>query len=188
MQVHQLSQIVPPPNKPVETGSPKQWQLVQNRLGTPLPEDYKTFIDTYGTGAFNDFLLPYTPFSTLEEVNTFLVLDTHHHTNNLIQTKTSRTWSAVKPFDFYPCTNGLLPWGTTSRMAQSFFWQVSGPPNTWPTVLYTLKTGEYEVWKMPFSVFILKLITREIKSVLLPDKFPPQDTPIRYNQRHTPVF
>ena len=188
MSLHQLCRIVPPPHPPVETGSPKRWQRAAQRLGTPFPEDYKSFIDTYGTGVFNDFLLPYNPFSTLDEVNIFLVLDTHHQANRLVQAKASRPWSAVKPFELYPSADGLLPWGTTTRMAQSFFWQVSGPPETWPTVLYNLQTGEYEVWKLPFTSFLVKLITAEIESVLLPEGFPPQNAPIYYNQFQTSVF
>jgi hypothetical protein len=188
MRISQLQQIVPPPRHPVETGSHKAWQQVQTRLGTPLPADYKTFIDRYGTGAFHNFLVLYNPFSKQEDRDLFLALDTYHQANRRVQGMTSRPWSVVKPFELYPAEGGLLPWGTTARMAQSFFWQVDGPPENWITILYHLQTGEYEVWKLPFSIFIRKLLTRQIESVLLPDDFPPRHAPIQYNQPQDLVF
>jgi len=188
MSIHQLQQAIPPPRHPVETGSPKAWRQVQERLGTPLPEDYKSFIDQYGTGTFQDFLAPYNPFSKQEDRDLFLALDTYHQANCRVQAKASRPWSVVNPFELYPAEGGLLPWGSTVPMAQSLFWQVEGPAESWVTVLYHLKTGEYEVWKLSFSEFVLKLMTRQIESVLLPDDFPARHTPIQYNQPQALVF
>lgn len=188
MMISKLQQIIAAPHHPVDTGSPKAWQRVQERLGTPLPQDYKTFIDLYGTGAFYDFLILYNPFSKQEDRDLFLALDTYHQANRRVQAAASRPWSVVNPFELYPADGGLLPWGTTTPMVQSFFWQVDGPPENWITVLYHLQTGEYEVWKLSFSEFILKLMTRQIESVLLPDDFPPCHAPIQYNQPQAFVF
>ncbi len=188
MSISQLQQVVPPPQHPIETGSLKEWLQVQERLGTALPEDYKNFIDLYGTGAFHDFLLPYNPLSRQEDRNLFLALDTYHQANRQVQVKASRPWSVVKPYEFYPAEGGLLPWGTTTEMAQAFFWQVDGPPENWVTVLYHLQAGEYEVWKLSFSAFIGKLMARKIESLLLPADFPPRDNRIHYNPSEVLVF
>lgn len=182
MSLSKLIQIVPPPLAPIETGSPKQWEAIQNRLGIHLPADYKEFIDTYGTGRFNDFILPYNPFAAREDVNTLLVLDAHHEAAHRIQMKTNLKWSAVAPYELYPTPGGLFPWGTTDHFGHSFFWQVNGPPETWVTVFYDMQSGEYEVWKMPFVSFLVRLFSREIESVLLPNTFPPELIRIRYTQ------
>jgi len=61
MPLSELLRIVIPPQHPIETGTGKTWKNIQNRLGLPLPDDYKAFVDCYGTGIFNNFLIPYNP-------------------------------------------------------------------------------------------------------------------------------
>jgi hypothetical protein len=180
MSLERLIQIASPPAPPVETGSPKQWNLIQKRLGTPLPTDYKKLIDRYGTGTFNNFIVPYNPFAKDDSLNLFQALDTHHQASRQIQIEGDVSWSVVHPYQLFPAPDGLLPWGTTATFGKTFFWQVSGPPETWVTVFYNLRDGEYEVWKLTITSFLTRLFLREIESVLLPEDFSPQLKPIRF--------
>jgi hypothetical protein len=182
MSLAQLVLIAPPPTVPVETGSPKQWAVIQNRLGTPLPTDYKKFIDRYGTGSFNNFIIPYNPFAKNESLNIIQALDAHHLASRRTQLLGDMHWSAVHPFELFPAPDGLLPWGTTANFSDVFLWQVSGPPETWVTVFYNLRDGEYEVWKISFTSFLAKLFLREIESVLLSEDFPPEPDHIHFNR------
>jgi len=168
MSFSQLVQFVPPPQAPIETGSPKLWEKAQERLGIAFPKDYKDFIDSYGTGTFNNFIIPYNPFAANEYMNLYQVLDAHHHASRKTQRMADSAWSVVTPFQLYPADAGLLPWGTTTSFELSFFWQITDRPDTWVTILYDLRLGEYEVWKMCFTAFLLKLFKAEIESVLLP--------------------
>ena len=52
----QLFKLVTPPRNPFETGTPKAWEKIEIRLGSALPADYRTFIDCYGTGSFDDII------------------------------------------------------------------------------------------------------------------------------------
>ena len=186
MSLSQLIQIVPPPQYPIETGTPKTWEVVQERLGIPLPKDYKTFIDRYGSGIFNSFLIPYNPHAENEFLNLFHALDTHHHSSRQTQLMADSPWSVVSPFELYPAPEGLLLWGTSTNFGDAFFWQVSGTPETWVTIVYNLRVGEYEVWKMQFTSFLAKLFQREIESVLLPEDFPPKDQPVQFQpEKHS---
>jgi len=169
MKISRLVQISPPPQNPVETGSIKAWEGIEERLGVALPEDYKEFIALYGSGKFGNSIIPFNPFSANEYLNLFQTLDIHHLSNRYTQGLTSSPWSAVSPFDLFPAQDGLLPWGTMENYKEGFFWQVCGPPDHWPTVFYDLKNGEYEVWKFQFSEFLVKLFLGEIQSVLFPD-------------------
>jgi hypothetical protein len=57
--------VRPPADVHVEV----EWAAVEGNLGTRLPADYKGLVQTYGPGAFDDFLSvfqPVTPFLTLE--------------------------------------------------------------------------------------------------------------------------
>jgi hypothetical protein len=188
MFLPQLILIAPPPQKPIETGSPKAWETVQERLGIPLPDDYKVFIDRYGTGSFNGFIIPYNPFAVNEYFNLFQALDAHHLASRQTQLMADTTWSAVSPFELYPAPDGLLPWGTTTNFGDTFFWQISGPPETWVTIFYNLRTGEYEVWKMTFTSFLTKLLFGEIESVLIHEDLLPKGQQIAFQPYNCSLF
>ena len=168
MSLSRLSRIVDPPERPEETGSQKGWINVQERLGLVLPADYKAYIDCYGTGNLNNWIIPYNPFAENKNMNLFWVLDLHHQTTRQIQRGTNENWSIVDPFLLYPESGGLLPWGTTSSIETTLFWHVEGKPASWTTIVYNLLRGEYEVWKFGFVDFLHKLFSGRIKSLLLP--------------------
>jgi hypothetical protein len=59
-----LVKILPPPKKPVEAHG--DWRKAEAKLGTSLPDDYKTFIEAYGTGAISYELRILSPFTRHE--------------------------------------------------------------------------------------------------------------------------
>ena len=180
MSLTQLLRIAPPPNNPKEIGSPKSWEKLEARLGVSLPTDYKEFIDAYGAGSFDGLITPYNPFAENEEFNLLYVLDTLHQADQQTQLQRGIAWTAVTPFELYPALDGLLPWGHATTFGQTFFWKVSGPPQTWETVFYHLQSGEYEVWKIPIVAFIAGILSREIESVLLSENHILDDYQIRF--------
>ncbi|GGR41615.1 Lsr2 family DNA-binding protein [Streptomyces roseolus] len=60
-----LTRLVPPPASP----PPTDWNAVEALLGTRLPDDYKQLADTYGPGAFCDFVRLYHPHGPTEWVD-----------------------------------------------------------------------------------------------------------------------
>jgi hypothetical protein len=167
MSLERLTQIAPPPAAPIETGCPKDWDQIQERLGTTLPTDYKKFIRCYGSGSFNNCLTVYNPFAKNESINLLEVLDAHHKATQRVQRLGSVSWSAVRPFSLFPAENGLIPWGTTDSFGDTFFWHASGPADAWSTLIYNLRTGEYEVWKYALIPFLVGLFTQVFESVVL---------------------
>lgn len=180
MDIHQLARIVPPPRNPQETGTPKTWEKTEKRLGLQLPPDYKTLIDSYGSGSIDDFIMVYNPFAQNEYLNLFFALDALHQADRQTQLLADPVWTAVQPFELYPAPEGLLPWGGTTNLEDTFFWQIKGPPETWETVFYNLRSGEYEVWKFPLTEFLYRLFTQQVELVLLPDDYPPVDRAITF--------
>jgi hypothetical protein len=187
MSLSELFRTVPPPQNPIETGTGKTWEKIQQSLGLHLPEDYKAFINCYGSGIFNNFLIPYNPHAKNETFNLTHALDTHHRSSRKTTKASTQSWSIVSPFELYPGVKGLLPWGTSTHFEMGFFWQVDGPPETWITIFYNLRVGEYEVWKMQFTSFLVKLFNREIVSTLLPLNFPPLNQPIEFHSIKNPM-
>jgi hypothetical protein len=178
--MNRLFHLIAPPAKPVETVTPKSWKETEAFLGVPLPADYKDLIDHYGTGSFGDLITVYNPFTQIEYLNLFYALDTLQQADRQTQKLGDPSWTAVKPYAYFPATEGLLPWGCTRNLSQLFFWQVKGAPADWETIFYNLRSGEYEVWKYPLSIFLYRLFTRQIESVLLPEDFPGTEEPIRF--------
>jgi len=172
MIAERITQIVASPAEPRETGTSKNWEKIEKRLGLQLPQDYKNVIDAYGTGSFDDFIIVYNPFAENEYLNLFYALDTLHQADHQTQLLGDPVWTAVHPFELYPAPEGLLPWGCTTNLGDTFFWQIKGLPSTWETIFYNLRSGEYEVWKYPMSEFLYRLFIRQIESVLLPDDYP----------------
>lgn len=189
--MNQLRDLISPPQNPQDSGKPKAWEKIEKRLGILLPPDYKDFIDIYGTGSFDDFVIVYNPFAQNEYLNLLYALDTLHQADKQTQLLGDPVWTAVHPFQLYPTPEGLLPWGCATpavlprrqwhcTLGGTLFWQIKGPPETWETIFYNLRSGEYEVWKHPMSEFLARLFNRQIESVLLPDDFPPQDRKLTF--------
>jgi hypothetical protein len=172
MSFRKLFTIVPPPETPKETGSPKAWEKIDQRLGLTLPQDYKDIIDHYGTGTFNNFITLYNPFAENESLNLFHALETHHRASQMAQHMIDSPWTALHPFELYPAHQGLLPWGMATSFEKIFFWQIKGAPKNWNTIFYNLRNGEYEVWKIPCADFLEGIFTGTIQSVLLPEFLP----------------
>lgn len=173
MSVDQITQIIAPPAEPHETGTLKNWEKIEKRLGLPLPPDFKALVNAYGTGSFDDFIIVYNPFAQNEYLNLFYALDTLHEADQHTRLLGDPVWTVVHPFALFPAPEGLLPWGCTTNLGDTFFWQIKGPSATWETIFYNLRSGEYEVWKHPMSEFLFRLFTRQIESVLLPEDYPP---------------
>ena len=64
-----LRKVMAPPARPVETTNGGGWQFIQVKLGITLPEDYKEFVSTFGTGAVDSFLWVLNPFSKNDNLN-----------------------------------------------------------------------------------------------------------------------
>jgi hypothetical protein len=60
-----LTELCPPPEEALGIRS----GTVEDRLGMPLPRDYKHLADRYGPGSFNDHLSLFHPHGVTEYVN-----------------------------------------------------------------------------------------------------------------------
>jgi hypothetical protein len=57
----ELIRLLPAPSKPVDPPTAATWARVEADLGTALPDDYKWFVETYGTGQIGEVLWIYNP-------------------------------------------------------------------------------------------------------------------------------
>ena len=118
----------PPPPRPVYPGAADGWAAVERELGTPLPDDYKWFINNYGSGDLCDLLVVLNPFSPPGRMN--LVSEA---------SPTLERYRFGGPFNrsfpCFPAVGGLLPVAQDTS-GGDLFWLTCGQPDEWQLVLY----------------------------------------------------
>lgn len=155
MSLELLKKLAPPPARPVAAGAPHLWGAVENELGTPLPRDYKEFIETYGAGGFYDFLEVSSPFSK--------------RSSGLVAW--FKSMGATYRNDYapiFPEPEGLLPMGGDEN-GDTLFWRTRGAPEDW-TVVFA-EEAFLEVDEFPTNVtgFLAGWLSGEIKPILTYD-------------------
>src|SRR5438045_513390 len=106
LSLEELCTIVSPPNHPFESGRDEDWSSVGDELGTKLPDDFKEFIDLFGTGELGTFFYVFNPFSSNEFVNLFNQIQELLDANREVR----KNFPEAVPFPLYPEENGILPW------------------------------------------------------------------------------
>ena len=166
MSLDELKAVLAPPAEPAEAPRPEDWPSAEARLGTPLPDDYKTFIEAYGTGRIDDFLWVFNPFSE------------HQHLNLLERAREMPEIYAElgeegheHPPPIFPSPSGLLVFGATDN-GDFLFWKTSGPPNDWTVVVNESRAPEYEEFRGGLAYFLVTVLRRRYRSNIFPDDFP----------------
>lgn len=118
-----LIRAIPPPVqlRPVV----EDWTRVERRLGIQLPDDYKTFISTYGTGSFEPFELCVWNFLT-QDIDVNFIL----RQNDFATDAESKSISLLD----MSTTTPVLPWGVDG-MGSEFLWARDREPENWYVIV-----------------------------------------------------
>lgn len=148
MMLRELTTLIRPPMRANSSGTAEQWTQVETALGVGLPADYKAAIATYGSGCFGDFIIYFNPFSPSPHDNLLQQLAQYHEAERVHRLNfPDRMESIVAPFSLFPSANGLIPFGTTTNVGDTFCWQTTGAPHEWPLVLYNLAHRHF-LWSL----------------------------------------
>ena len=158
MSLDKLRRLIPPPANPADVGTRTQWTAIEKDLGTQLPEDYKSFIDQYGSGEFAGFYVVYNPFSA--DPNGNLVDGFHRLSKQYAQDH--EVDPDRYPFAFFPDKPGLIPWGHDTN-GNYYFWLAEGDPETWVVVSDETRGDGFARYKMSFGKFLEGVLTKKIK-------------------------
>lgn len=162
MIIDHLIQVLTPPQNPTEGGTNLDWARITNLFGKPLPSDYMSFIERYGSGQIGGWLSVLNPFSTNPNISLteqfFILLA------SISQLKEEFPESCPFPLLFEP--GGLLPWGI-SIDGDIFCWQTKGASGRWSIVVLG-RHSDPEVFPYPFAEFLAKCITGEISCFAIP--------------------
>jgi hypothetical protein len=149
MSVTELLEVLPKAARPhCAITDPSQWLIIEEKLKTQLPADFKNFIGTYGTGLIGDFVLIFNPFSDDKPTNFFYYMDF------ILGLENNRR---AAPLPLFPAPDGLLPFGKTID-GDSLFWTTKGKPDNWTIVVKEVRSKHYEPYTMNMTTFLVKLI------------------------------
>jgi hypothetical protein len=166
MILQALLEVLTPPANPLELGDPGQWQQFEARYEVTLPDDYKAFVNTYGTGHIDEVIFSYNPFCQRPILKASYDyakwLEEAKSINHLKQTY----GEVVFPFPVYPEASGLLPWGSTDN-GDRLYWQTTTRTDDWSVVVSEVRSDNFETLACSMTDFIRGLLTRDIRSRII---------------------
>ena len=161
MYLEKLKAILDTPKITYKVGSPHLWREVEHKYNYTLPQEYKMFIDTYGTGSISEFI---HVFNALEEgegglfYEATIIRDAYNH----LREKNPESFK----LEIYPDKKGLLPWAITDNGDQLLF---DSERNVVVVIGDGLSDLESEEYRMGIVEFLYKLLVRQIQCTSLPN-------------------
>lgn len=162
-----ITDIINPPIIPLEAPDRCQWASIETSLNLRLPEDYREFVATYGTGAVDSFLWVLNPFSKNENLNLVSQVDDRLDAQRRFFEESGK----ISPYPLYPSMNGLLPWGVTDN-GDVLYWQCKGSPSAWPTIVCDGRSSRWQETQLSFSQFLIAVVTKTLTVEAFPVDFP----------------
>ncbi|MEE4540461.1 SMI1/KNR4 family protein [Streptomyces sp. V4-01] len=154
-----LSRLVPPPSAP----QARDWAAAEDRIGRPLPRDFKELVDVYGGGDFDGHLglLVPPPTRTGSEIAGYN--DDRMDELNDLWAITENRPAALAGEDLL-----LVTWADTID-SDSVNWRVEPgrAPEEWAVVVLDADLGACEVYPMTGTEFLAGLLSGEIDSPIL---------------------
>lgn len=172
----QLTELVPPPEQPLEVPSASDWLKVEEALGS-LPTDYHRFIETYGTGLLDEFVWIFSPNTKNEYVN--LEDQSRVILNGLAQS--AREFPDVFTMPRHPEPGGFLPFGSTDN-GDNLFWLTKGAPDDWTVVVMGPRSSDCYYHGGGMVDFLVKILGGEARCSIFPDDFP-AEAPLEFAAR-----
>jgi hypothetical protein len=166
MTIDYLVNEIKPPKNPSETPAQGGWVPVEKRIGTLLPDDYKEFIELYGSGCIDKFLWVFNPFSLNENLNLERQLS--------IQARVLadlKLYGEVIPYKTFPDKGGILPFGVTEN-GDVLFWRTEGMPNDWSVVVNDARAPAWNSFELSMTQFLAELLQRKLVCSIFPNDFP----------------
>jgi len=166
MYIDDIIKVMPPVNNPLDVPTQSQWIAIEGKLGTGLPDDYKEFIQTYGTGKVDDFLYVFTPFSVNENLNLFDQLKLQ--SDVLVELK---SYGENVPYKIFPEVEGVIPFAITDN-GDVLFWKTSTEPNDWTVLVNEARSPDWEKYEMSMSKFLSEIVSHRLSCKIFPKSFP----------------
>lgn len=157
MSLEAFAKVFPIPHHPLEAGESAQWPTFEQQLSTELPDDYKRFIEWYGSGCVSMFLWIFNPFSSNKNLN--LIEQAKFYAKQF-----KKLGEQSKIFPIFPEPGGLLPFGVSDN-GDVFYWLTSPHgPRQWKVAINKTRSDHYELFEMSMTGFLLGIVEEKIES------------------------
>lgn len=166
MGIRELLEILPKPTVPVDPELVGGMRSVANAIEIELPDDFREFIATYGTGVIDNFLLVHNPFATIADVNLFAEQCRVSEALRYLRQR----HRADFPFAVFPERGGLFLWGSTHN-GDELFWVTDGPPNSWKCIALSSDGSEFFRFQGGLACFLCGVLSRRIVVPFFPAGF-----------------
>lgn len=155
--------ILPRPKEPYEAGKHELWEAAQSVMGLEFPQEYRDYIDSYGTGVIGGQLLIYNPFSTHPCVNLYSVA----LRKLAVLRGLKKNYGDEKcPFLVHPKKGGLFPVGEF-KPGHTLYWLPTPDSNNWKLILNKRYTSVYETFEFSLARFIRLMFEGKLTSEIL---------------------
>lgn len=157
-----IVKLLPPPASP--RGLNRSWKLVEREIGLALPDDYKAFIDLYGSGriASADGWADVWNFRDASIFGPSLheALSDDKSVAQFYRRRINTTDYAC-PHPIYPEPGGLLPFASVDDV-QYLNWLTKGSANRWDVVYFFFDGLEFtRLQGDSFSRCLLKMLRKD---------------------------
>ncbi|SFA72337.1 Imm30 family immunity protein [Selenomonas ruminantium] len=151
-----------------EKHSREEWLDVQRQHNVKFPSDYIEFIDSYGIGAIDNFLWILSPWTDNDNLNFFVNMKKSMWAYQYLREESPEDF----PFELYPATDGLLPFGLTDNGDELYWQNTDDNPNLWKLIIYESRSTVYYEYNLSFTDFLVGLFVGGISCEILPDEWP----------------
>ena len=160
--VERLTEIIPP-------GTPRRsrdWAAAEQRLGTPLPEDYKELVELYGGGVFDETVWLLDPGCPDDDYN---LLDQATARAEIL----AELWQTeAMPTELQDDPEAqVLPWAYIEESGAYLYWlwRPAQKPDEWTILLNEGRGPEWERHPGQCASFLLSVLTGETDTEYFPD-------------------
>ena len=169
-----IAKLLPPPPSP--RGLDRSWAAVERGIGLPLPDDYKAFIDLYGTGQVSS-ARGWAVVWNFRDASLFgrSLSDALGGPGSVARFYRRQVNGAdwPCPFPIYPEAGGLLPFGSVVDV-QNLNWLTAGPPAEWDVVYFHFDGLEFtRLEGDSFARCLLKMLRQEYSGLERPASLEP---------------
>lgn len=165
--IERLTGLVPP-NSPRRS---RNWAVVEQQLGTALPQDYKELVETYGGGVFDETIWILDPECPHAGAN---LLDQAKECAEIL----AKLWRVEpKPPQLMQDAEAeVLPWAYIEGSGALLYWlrRAGQSPDEWTVMFNEGRGPEWEYHPTQCTPFLLSVLTGEADTVYFPD-FPPDE-------------
>jgi hypothetical protein len=159
MALGTLKDVLPAPSNPKDNSG--DWSAIEATLGASLPNDYKEFIEIYGTIHICNFLQILSPFSKNQHINLVRKQELCREVYQVLKNGGENI-----PYEFFPKRNGLIIVGLTDN-GDSIFWKTGS--EKWTIVVNEARGTDWFCFDGSIAEFIEGLLLGDVDCCVFPN-------------------